>query len=279
MYEYPPILKGTEQQQLAALRDYLVRMARSLRSAEEAAEEAADRSAALSAAGGTADAAAADTAALAAGSSALTAAAETGDAAAALLSAGQLRALIQKTADRIETVRQSVDRVDAALREDYLAVSDFGEYTARAALNMTATARQVVEGYDYAQRIDAVGAALDAMDSYLTAIRGEIRRGLITDPETGEQVLGIAVAENLRFTGQTHSADGLTYYELSPGQTLGLYTATGWQFWINGAKRGWFDSADSMLHVTRLRAVDSIDLGGSWRLSSAGGLGIKYLGG
>ena len=146
-------------------------------------------------------------------------------------------------------------------------------------MRMTATAREIVESYDYAQRIDAVGASLDALDSYLTAIRGEIRRGLITDPETGEQVLGIAVAENLRFTGQTHDAEGLTYYELSPGQTLGQYTATGWQFWINGAKRGWFDSADSMLHLTRLRAADSIDLGDSWRLSSAGGLGIKYIGG
>ena len=119
----------------------------------------------------------------------------------------------------------------------------------------------------------------DRLDSYLTDIHGEIRRGLITDPETGEQVLGIAVAEQLHFTGQTHTRDGLVYYELSPGQTLGLYTATGWQFWINGAKRGWFDSSDSMLHVTHMRAVDSIDLGDSWRLSSAGGLGIRYIGG
>lgn len=30
MYEYPPILKGTEQQQIAALRDYLVRLVREM---------------------------------------------------------------------------------------------------------------------------------------------------------------------------------------------------------------------------------------------------------
>lgn len=266
MFEYPPILKGSEQQQLSALRDYLVRMARSLEAAREAADEAASAAAAPTSA-----------------ASAAPVAASAADAEAARLNAGELRALITKTARRLDTeldtVQQNVDRVDASLREDYLARSDFGAYTEQAALAMTATARSVVESYDYAQRIDAQAAALDALDSYLTAIRGEIRRGLITDPETGEQVLGIAIAESLRFTGQTHSAGGLTYYELSPGQTLGLYTATGWQFWINGAKRGWFDSADGMLHVTRMRAVDSIDLGDSWQLRSAGGLGIKYTGG
>ena len=41
MFEYPPILKGSEQQQLSALRDYLVRMARSLEAAREAADAAA----------------------------------------------------------------------------------------------------------------------------------------------------------------------------------------------------------------------------------------------
>ena len=41
MYEYPPILHGTEQEQLRALRDYLVRMTRSLQAAETAALEPA----------------------------------------------------------------------------------------------------------------------------------------------------------------------------------------------------------------------------------------------
>ena len=35
MYEYPPILKGTEQQQLNALRDYLVRLVRELERKDE----------------------------------------------------------------------------------------------------------------------------------------------------------------------------------------------------------------------------------------------------
>ena len=265
MYEYPPILKGTEQEQLAALRDYLVRMTRSLRAAESAAETAGDGAA----------------------RPAVPAAAAPQTAAAQRQEAGELRALIAKTAQRLDgalggrldTVQQDLEHLDAALHEDYLAVSDFGAYTVQAELTMRAAAREVLESYDYQERIQAADEALDGLSRSLTAIRGEIRRGLITDPETGERAMGIAIAQQLRFTGQTQDADGVTYYELSPGQTLGLYTASGWQFWINGSKRGWFDAADGMLHVTRLRAVDSMDLGGSWRLSSAGGFGVRCTGG
>ncbi len=35
MYELPPILRGTEQQQLEALRDYLVRLVRELERKDE----------------------------------------------------------------------------------------------------------------------------------------------------------------------------------------------------------------------------------------------------
>lgn len=259
MYEIPPILTGSEQQQIAALRDYLVRMARSLQSAENAplAEASAQPGAATSAAAA--------------------------DAADARLTAGQLRSLVLKTAgrlgDSLETVRQNVESVDASLREDYLALSDFALYTEQAELRMDATARGVVESYAFDERIEALSAQGEGLDSALNSIRGEIRRGLITDPETGEQAMGIAISEHLRFTGEVRSADGLSYYVLSPGQTLGLYTATGWQFWINGSKRGWFDSADGMLHVSNLRAVGSVIVGAEWQLSAAGGFGIKYIGG
>jgi hypothetical protein len=262
MYEYPPILTGSEQQQLLALRDYLVRLAKSMETAETAASGKDERAAA-----GTAHAKKAG------------AGDEEEKLAALRRNAANLRALIVKTAGEAETLALELGAVRQDMESRYLARSDFGAYMEQVKTSFTAAARGVVESYDFASLIEAVNERADALDLFMTAIRGEIRRGLITDPETGEQVLGIAIAESLRFTGQTHSAGGLTYYELSPGQTLGLYTATGWQFWINGAKRGWFDSADGMLHVTRMRAVDSIDLGDSWQLRSAGGLGIKYTGG
>lgn len=140
-------------------------------------------------------------------------------------------------------------------------------------------AREVVERFGYDARLEAVNQRFGGMDSHLTALRGQIRRGLITDPETGETAFGIAISENLSFTGAEQTENGLTYYELSPGQTLGLYTATGWQFWINGSKKGWFDSADGMLHAGNLQVEQLLQLGADWVLSTAGGFGLRYLGG
>ena len=262
MYEYPPILTGSEQQQLLALRDYLVRLAKSMETAETAASGKDERAAAGAAPAkktGVRD--------------------EQEEKLAALRrNAANLRALIVKTAGEADTLAMELGAVRQDMESRYLAKSDFGEYMEQVKTSFTATARGVVESYDFASLIEAVNDRADTLDLYMTAIRGEIRRGLITDPGTGETVTGIAIAENLQFTGEVHEEDGLKYYELAPGQTLGLYTATGWQFWVNGSKRGWFDSRDGRLHVISEVVEDGLQLGADWAVSTAGGFGIKYLG-
>ena len=252
MYELPPRALGSEREQLAALRDYLVRLVRELDAARLA----------LSVSSGSAAASAPAPASAAAES--------------ARREAGELRALIVKTAAQAE---RHIESLRAVLHEDYLALSDFGVYREEIEGSFEATARGVVESYDFLGEIEAVAGRLGGTESALEAIRGEIRRGLITDPETGETALGIAIAETLRFTGNETTQAGLTYYELAPGQTLGLYTSTGWQFWLNGSKRGWFDSRDGMLHVANLAVENSLRLGGDWLITTSGGFGLRYVGG
>ena len=261
MYEYPPILIGSEQQQLNTLRDYLVRMAKSL----EAAEQSAD----LSAQSAEADRS----------RSALREKKESEDKLSALRrNAANLRALIVKTAQEADSLSLELGGVRQDMESCYLAKSEFGAYMEQIRSSFVTSARGVVESYDFASLIEAAGRRADEMDLYLRSIRGEIRRGLITDPATGETVMGIAIAEDLLFTGEVYEEDGLRYYELAPGQTLGLYTATGWQFWVNGSKRGWFDSRDGRLHVISEVVEDGLQLGAAWGISTVGGLGIKYLG-
>ncbi|MBR2583265.1 MAG: phage holin family protein [Oscillospiraceae bacterium] len=77
----------------------------------------------------------------------------------------------------------------------------------------------------------------------------------------------------------TQTVGGVTYYELTPGQTLGLYTSSGWQFWINGVRRGWFSSQDSMLHVSNIVAEEKLRAGPDWEISASGGFGLRYIGG
>ncbi|MBR5094437.1 MAG: hypothetical protein IK095_05030 [Oscillospiraceae bacterium] len=265
-YEYPPILQGSAKEQIAALRDYLVRMVRDRESGET---ETVARAVSEIAATGRSATAGKSTAATAGG---------TGDAA-------RLRALIQKTAedsrDRDDVLRSSVGDLSHEMRQSYLARSEFGTYQQEVRLLIEATARQIVESYGYQELIEATEAELgemgDAIARYLTEIDGEIRRGYLTDPDTHETVLGIAISQQLRFTGQSLSDGGWSYYELAPGQTLGLYTSTGWQFWVNGRKVGWFSSSDGMLHTVS-QVVEEEIRAGDWSLSGVGGFGIKYLG-
>ena len=256
MYELPPILTGSAEDQLRALRDYLVRLTQTLPADTAAAGDTFSGTASVS------RPAAARTAAGQAGASG----------AASPDNYPRLRALVTKTAGEIYT---HIDEISRELRADYTARSELGELEERITQSMTATARGVVEDYGYDARLTAADERAGRFEEHLHSLNGQIRRGLITDPDTGEQVLGIAIAQRLSFTGSSQSYEGETYYELSPGQTLGLYTATGWQFWINGARRGWFDSVDGMLHAASMQVEQSLRLGADWLLSTTGGLGVR----
>ena len=262
MTEYPPILSGTALEQIAALRDYLVRRARE------------DDSALASPSGGSGAAQAVPEGAALSAAALASPSGGSGNPGADR-GAAALRALVVKTAD---TVQRQVDLLAHSLHEDYLARSDFGAYQEQIDLAIRMTARQIVESTDYASRLTAADRRLGELASAMTDLRGEIRRGLIADPETGELCFGIAVAESLRFTGQTVTQDGVRYEVLAPGQTLGLYTASGWQFWCGGSKRGWFDSADGQLHVRSLTAEQELRLGADWVLTPTGGFGVRYVG-
>lgn len=259
MYELPPILRGSEKDQIVAIRDYLVRLARNLGDVSSASQVTVS----------TTQTAATTPAGTAKEQS------EEDKIKALRENAARLRALIVKTAEQAETIAIDLGATRQEMESYYLAKSDFGEYMEQAKADFTTTARGVVESYDFTSLIEAVSGRADELNAYLTSIQGEIRRGIITDPGTGETALGIAISENLQFTGVVHEQDGLQYYELASGQTLGLYTSTGWQFWVNGSKRGWFDSADGSLHVISEVVEDRLQIGDRWTITTVGGWGIR----
>ena len=245
--EIPPQLQGSPEQQLIAMRDYLVRLAQSLEKVGGSEVVIEATKAATKAANRNQEKTIEDIRA----------------------KANALKALIIKTADEITEYTDSKVETFESL---YVAKSDYGEYYNQIETQVEQTARNTVETYHYNE-------AIQALDTYMTELNGQIRRGVIEDPETHEVHLGIAISEQLSFTGQTQTEGGLTYYELAPGQTLGLYTSTGWQFWINGVRRGWFSSEDSMLHVSNIVVENRLQLGSDWEIVSAGGFGLRYIGG
>jgi len=210
--------------------------------------------------------------------------------------ANQLRDLIIKTAGELddeETARENgdtylqsyVDGKTETYNSMYVAQSTFGTFQENITGMIETTARGVVESYDYDALIQSAQDSIGLVQNYLTSIDGEIRRGIVQDPETGNYVTGIAIAQNLKFTGECgptdpeNPGDGYTYYYMNSGQTFGLYTSVGWQFWIDGYKKGWYSSQDGMLHVANIMVEEKLNVGGTWQMKSNGAeLEITYVG-
>lgn len=244
----PPILSGSPQEQLSSLRNYLVRLSQELRISETQLERKTQAAVSSASSGVT--------------RSQLKKEADT------------LRSLIVTTA---ETIEANIEAIETELHSDYVAQSEFGTYQEYAEGKFTQTATDIDEVYMYSQSVNT------DLVSYKSSIQGEIKRGVITDPDTGEQVIGIAISQKLYFDdGGVPYVDtaGNVYPRLSSAQTFGLYTSTGWQYWINGQKVGWFDSADSSLHLRTVTVNETITLGTDWIIGihDNEGLGIRYIG-
>jgi hypothetical protein len=177
---------------------------------------------------------------------------------------------------------------------------------------ISTSAQSIVEAYDrtiLASKFSATeNELLAALEKYELYNRGQITRGYFTTG-SGEEVFGIAISNEIQFNGTVvkylkangewatqqeiqaiidaatvegiepdFSQLGTEYYELVPTQTLGIYTSTGWQFWVNGIKIGWFDSLDQQLHTVN-QVVEGDQQQGDWLITTTNGWGLQYIGG
>lgn len=267
--EKPPMLGGDPARDLAALRDYMFRLARGLEEVQTAA--------------GTGQI-------VTNGPNGQQVRTTTDDSKAKSeielirKNAAELRSLIIKSAEELETYTDSKVEEYNGL---YVAKSEFGDFTETINTVIENTARGVVESYDYQSSIESVQDSISLMQNYYESIDGEIRRGIVEDPETHEYVTGIAIAQALRFSGECgpsdahNPGDGYTYYYMNEGQTFGLYTSVGWQFWVNGYRKGWYSSADGMLHVAGIYVENTLQLGPNWTfvVPTSNELELRYIGG
>lgn len=260
----PPNLTGDARADNAALRDYLFKLAQSLETVASA------QSTVLS------------TTRDAQGRTVVSAAPSTDKTIKEISkNANELKALIIKSAEEAEAYTDSKTEVYNGM---YVAQSEYGLFQETLEARIVNTAAGVVESYNYAGRINSMQDSIGLLQTYVRNIDGEIRRGIVMDPETGEYVTGIAISQRLSFDGECgptdahNPGDGYTYYYLTQGQTFGLYTSTGWQFWIDGTKRGWFNSVDGMLHVANVLVEDTLQISDSWQVKvTSGMLEFAYL--
>lgn len=279
--EKPPILSGNNRQDIANLRDYLFRMARSLDpvantgSQNLAVRYQNGKQIVVPAGGG----------------------AESADIEQIRRNATELRDQILKTGKELDTEKEARANGDATVtsyvdskteiyNSTYLAKSEFGTFEETIDTRIATTARGVVESYDFNEKISNIGCDVKDLQEYTTSIDGQIRRGIVRDPTTDQWVTGIAISQDLQFTGLVcdkddvnNPGDGHVYYYMSEGQTFGLYTSTGWQFWIGGHRKGWYNSQQETLYVENLQVADRLRIGGTWQMKSVGAeLEITYVG-
>ena len=250
IYELPPQAKGTAEQQLADLREYLFRLTKDLdRISNDTQLNIVSTS-----------------------DKALTKA-EQKSVADIRQQAETLKALIIKTADEVEMY---ADELVTNLSSVYVAQSEFGSYYNVIETNVRETAEAEISSYEYKEGV-TLADGLEAAEAYYTELNGQIRKGVIYDADNNPHI-GIAISEELEVTGTT-TIDGIEYPIMSNEKTYGLYTASGWEFWLNGAVIGYFSSTnEGTLHVINIVADKSYQIGSDWLFTATNGFGIKYIG-
>lgn len=284
MREMPPVLNGTEQQQLSQLRDYLIRMNRTLEQAEVATADLISRSVKEASAKSASS-----------GSSSVKGLEEIKS------SISNLRSLIQKTSNDVEVLNGATGALDYAVdtnsttsaailkvlgvSTDYIAKSDYGAYEQKLSSEILATAGNMIESYDYYSAVqskvsgdisDAVGSVAADLAAYEESMHGMIVRGYIT--VDGVNRFGIAIAKELKVTGNTITNNGLVYDQLESSQTFGFYGSEGWEYWVNGIKTAWVDSQTSTMRLANARIDSNTYMSGAWQWKDLDGLGLKFVG-
>ena len=207
------------------------------------------------------------------------------DVQAVMADARELRNQILAAAGEGESVETYMLRLSDFIES---VVSGMGRFVGEYDTEYDISSQAIEAFFNAVERIQGDGnTALEA----LTTLQGQIRLGILHVPQAGqtpaEDTIGIAIGQRLTFTGAEWSNGSQTYYELDGGNTFAFYTSTGWQYWLNGQKRGWYDSRDGMLHVVQIQSEGDILFGkdttdgghGKWQMTEDSGWGIRYLGG
>lgn len=136
----------------------------------------------------------------------------------------KLKALIIKNAD---IVKNAMEEIRAELHQDIEAVSEqFGTYQESISTELLATAQGIQQSYEALETI--VSTANGVNEEYRTRMQSFIYSGILsTDPYT----TGIAIGQNVT------NADGT----LNDANKMATFTADKITFYMNGIEIGWYE--------------------------------------
>ena len=241
----PPRLTGDTADQLRQITSYLYQLQRDLNVALDSVDSVVKE---------------------AAGETAATAAEQTVSA-----TAKSLKSLIIKTAG---VIRQEMDTWTQTLEGTYLAISDFGTYQEEVSQEITATATEIVNRFNYESNLAARVAELEAENALLKTYKVETEQytksGLLYYDDDEVPVYGYAVGEVL--TRVTVNGEETVRRE----DLLSTWSAGRLNFWQGGKIVAYY--ANNKMYVTDGEFLNSLQIG-DWIITTAGGnLDIDYAG-
>ena len=240
----PPMLSGTEAQQLIALRSYLFQMSRELNQALNNLDETNFTE------GGAART-------VVAGGLGKGAAAEVGSQASAL------KSLIIKNAN---IVKSEIDRIETELESNYVAVSDFGAYTENIQTELEATAANVT------QNINAISQIESEYGSYVTSVSGRIVYGIVGYEDDGTPILGVAVGSDLTVTPSESGSEAM----VTTSNFASVFTDKKLAFMQGGIEIAYL--SNQKLYITEANIVRGLSISDKWNIGTSKGFTIKWIG-
>lgn len=199
----------------------------------------------------------------------------------------KLKAIIIKTAG---TVQSSVDELSTRLESDYVATSTFGEYQESASLQMQATATEVVQSYQYDSKLEAMQGSLaeyndslntldaaiseasqgiSALDTYNIQTEQYIKTGLLFFDENNVPRYGVAVGENLTKV----IVNGEVVIERTG--LAATFTSDRLSFWQNEVEVAYI--SNNQLYIQEARILGNLHLG-NWVFDTSYGFALKWVG-
>ena len=241
----PPQFNGTPEEQIRQVTRYLFRLQRDLSIALDGVDKSISQTA---------------------GQTAQTEAQKT-----TAETAKNLKALIIKTAN---FVKQEMDSWTQTLEGNYLAISDFGEYREEVSQEITATATDIVNRFNYesnlAARVEELEAENAALKTYKVETEQYTKSGLLYYDDDDVPVYGYAVGEIL--TRVTVNGEETVRRE----DLLSTWSSGRLNFWQGGRIVAYY--ANNKMYVTDGEFLNSLQIG-DWIITTIGGnFEIDYAG-
>lgn len=197
-----------------------------------------------------------------------------------------LRELIENLGDLVETDNAAL----MAIRSDYVARSEFGEYRETVDQQLIAHGDSMEQQVHMLEQVSAEAEAVSAdFAAYKIETGGYIRSGIVGRREDGTPIIGIAVGQALKVETDSEGNEVTEEVELSDGRVVqchvvkresfrAIYAADELSFWSDEQKVAYV--SNNQLYITDVVALRSLQVG-RWSVRDEGSVGlvIKWIGG